>query len=184
MMLLKSYIQHARKLENSSGQRTGKVFSVFSVFILIPKKSNVKECWNNCTIILISHASKEMLKILKARLQQASNWELPDVLAGFRKGRGTRGQIVDIHWITQKSKELQNKKRYFCFIDYTKTFNCVDHNKLENSSRDGGTRPPHLPPENSVCKSRNNSLNRTWNNRLVPNWERSMSGVCTVTLLI
>ena len=110
--------------------------------------------------------------------------KLADIQVGFRKGRGTRGQIVDIHWITQKSRELQNKKRYFCFIDYTKTFNCVDHNKLENSSRDGGTRPPHLPPEKSVCKSRNNSLNRTWNNRLVPNWERSMSGVCTVTLLI
>ena len=84
-----------------------------------------------CQIIaLISHASKFMLKILQVRLQQYMNWELPDVQAGFRKGRGSRDQIVNIHWIIEKAKEFQKD---ICFIDYTKTFDCVDHNKLENS---------------------------------------------------
>ena len=87
-----------------------------------------------------------MLIILQARLQQYVNRELPDVLAGFRKGRGTRDQIADIHWITEKAREFQ-KSIYFCFIDYAKTFDCVDHNKLENSERDGNTRPPDLPLE-------------------------------------
>ena len=82
-----------------------------------------------------------MLKILQARLQQYVNHELPDVQAGFRKGRGTRDKIANIHWITEKARELQ-KNIYFCFIDYAKAFDCVDHNKLENSSRDGNTRPP------------------------------------------
>ena len=84
------------------------------------------------------------------------NRELPDVLAGFRKGRGTRDQIADIHWITEKAREFQ-KSIYFCFIDYAKTFDCVDHNKLENSERDGNTRPPDLPLEKSVCRSGSNS---------------------------
>ena len=97
-----------------------------------------------------------MLKILQARLQQYMNKELPDVLAGFRKGRGTRDQIANICWITEKAREFQ-KNICFCFIDYTKAFDCVDHNKLENSSRDGNTRPPHLPPEKSVCRSGSNS---------------------------
>ena len=84
-----------------------------------------------CQIIaLISHASKFMLKILQVRLQQYMNGELPDVQAGFRKGRGSRDQIVNIHWIIEKAKEFQKD---ICFIDYTKTFDCVDHNKLENS---------------------------------------------------
>ena len=78
---------------------------------------------------LISHASKVILKILQARLQQYTNHEIPDVQAGFRKGRGTRDQIADIHWINEKAREFQ-KNIYFCFIDYTKTFDCVDHNKL------------------------------------------------------
>ena len=82
-----------------------------------------------------------MLKILQARLQQYVNHELPDVQAGFRKGRGTRDKIANIHCITEKARELQ-KNIYFCFIDYAKAFDCVDHNKLENSSRDGNTRPP------------------------------------------
>ena len=88
-----------------------------------------------------------MLKILQASLQQYVNHELPDVQAGFRKGRGTRDQIANICWITEKAREFQ-KNIYFCFIDYAKAFDYVDHNKLENSSRDGNTRPPHLPLRN------------------------------------
>ena len=90
-----------------------------------------------------------MLKILQARLQQYVNCELPVVKAGFRKGRGTRDQITNIHWIIKKAREFQ-KSIYFCFIDYAKAFDSVDHNKLENSERDGNTKPPDLPPEKSV----------------------------------
>ena len=127
-----------------------------SVFIPIPKKGNAKECSDYCTIGLISHASKAMLKILQARFQQYVNFELLDVQAGFRKVRGTRDQIANIHWITKKARNFQ-KNVYFCFIDYAKAFDCVDHNKLEKSSRDGNTRPPDLPPVKSVCRSRSNS---------------------------
>ena len=127
-----------------------------SVFIPIPKKGNAKECSNYCTIALISHSSKLMLKILQARLQQYVNCELPDVQAGFRKGRGTRDQIASTRWIIKKAREFQ-KNIYFCFIDYAKAFDCVDHNKLENSERDGKTRPPDLPLEKPVCKSGSNS---------------------------
>ena len=95
----------------------------------IPKKDNVKECSNYCTVALISHTSKDMLKILQARLQQYVNHELPVVQHGFRKGRGTRDQIANICWIIRKAREFQ-KNIYFCFIDYTKAFDCVDHNKL------------------------------------------------------
>ena len=94
--------------------------------------SNSKECSNYRTIALISHTSKVMLKILQARLQQYMNCELPHVQAAFRKGRGTRDQIANIHWIIKKATEFQ-KNIYFCFIDYAKAFDCVDHNKLENS---------------------------------------------------
>ena len=97
-----------------------------------------------------------MLKILQARLQQYVNRELPNVQAGFRKGRGTSDQIANICWIIKKAREFQ-KNIYFCFIDYAKAFETVDHNKLENSSRDGNTRPLHLPPEKSVYRSRSNS---------------------------
>ena len=100
-----------------------------SVFIPIPKKGNPKECLNYHTNALISHASKVMLKILQAKLQQYVNRELPDVQAGFRKGRGTRNQITNICWIIENSKEFQ-KNIYFCFIDYAKAFHSVDHNKL------------------------------------------------------
>ena len=93
-----------------------------------------------------------MLKILQARLQQYVNRELPDVQAGFRKGKGTRDQIANIHWIMEKAREFQ-KNSYFCFIDYAKAFDCVDHNKLENSERNGNTRPPDLPSEKFVCRS-------------------------------
>ena len=100
-----------------------------SVFIPVPKKGNAKECSNYCAIALISHASKVMLKILQARLQQYVNRELPDVQAGFREGRGTRDQIANIHWIIEKAREFQ-KNIYFCFIDYAKAFDYMNHNKL------------------------------------------------------
>ena len=108
-----------------------------SVFIPIPKKGNTKECSNYHTIALISHASKVMLKILLARLQQYVNHELSDVQAGFSKGRGTRHQIANIHWIIEKATEFQ-KKIYFCFIDYAKSFDCVDHNKLWKNIQEMG----------------------------------------------
>ena len=97
-----------------------------------------------------------MLKILQARLQQFMNHEFPDVQAGFRKGRGTRDHTVNIHWIMEKAREFQ-RNIYFCFIDYAKAFDCVDDNKLENSSRHGNTRPPDLPPGKSVFRSGSNS---------------------------
>ena len=100
-----------------------------SVFTPISKKGNAKECSKYCTIALVSHNSKVMLKILQARLQQYVNHELPDIQAGFRKGRGTRDQIANIHWIVKKAREFQ-KSIYFCFIDYAKAFDYVDHNKL------------------------------------------------------
>ena len=100
-----------------------------SVFIPIPKKGNAKECSDCHTIALISHASKVKLKILQAGLKQYMNDELPDVEAGFRKGRGTRYQIANIHWIVEKARKFE-KNIYFCFIDYAKAFDCVDHNKL------------------------------------------------------
>ena len=97
-----------------------------------------------------------MLKILQAKLQKYVNGELPDVQAGFRKGRGARDQIANNCWIMEKAREFQ-KNIYFCFIDSAKAFDCVDQNKLENSERDGNTRPPDLPVEKSVCRSRSNS---------------------------
>ena len=104
-----------------------------SIFIPIPKKGNAKEC---------SHTSKVMLKILQARLQQYMNCELPDVQAGFRKGSGTRDQIANIHWIIENAREFQ-KTISFCFIDYAKTFDCVDHNKLWEIVQEMGI-PDHL----------------------------------------
>ena len=100
-----------------------------SIFISITKKSNAKECSNYCTTALISHTSKLMLKILQGRLQQYMNREFPDVQTGFRKGRRTRDQTVNICWIIKEAREFQ-KNIYFCFIDYAKAFNCVDHKKL------------------------------------------------------
>jgi len=119
-----------------------------SVFIPIPKKGSAKECSNYRTIALISHASKVMLKILQARLQQYVNRELPDVQACFRKGRGTRDQIANICWIMEKAKEFQ-KNIYFCFIDYAKAFDCVDHNKLRKILKEMGI------PEHLICLLRN-----------------------------
>ena len=106
------------------------------------KEGNAKECSNYCTIALISHASKVMLKILQARLQQYVNHELPDVQAGFRKGRGTRDHIANIYWTMEKAREFQ-KTIYFCYVDYAKAFDCVDHNKLWKILKEMGI-PDHL----------------------------------------
>ena len=119
-----------------------------SVFIPIPKKGNVKECSNYHTIALISHSGKVMLKILQSRLQQYVNQELPDVQAGFRKGRGTRDQIANIHWITEKARELQ-KNIHFCFIDYAKASDSVDHSKLKKILKELGI------PDHFTCLLRN-----------------------------
>ena len=112
-----------------------------SVFIPIRKKVSAKECSNYCAIALISHASKVMVNILQARLQQYVNRELPDVHAGFRKGRGIRDQIANIRWIIEKEREFQ-KNIYFCFIDYAKAFDCVDHNKLWKILKEMGIPDP------------------------------------------
>ena len=152
-MLWKCCTQYASKFGKlSSGHRTGEG----QLSSPTPKKGSAKECSKYHTIALISHASKVMLKILQARLQQYVNHELPDVQAGFRKSRGSRDQIAIIHWIIEKAREFQ-KNIYFCFIDYAKAFDCVDHNKLENSERDGNTRPPDWPLEKPVCRSGSNS---------------------------
>ena len=125
MMLWKCCTQYASKVRKlSSGHKTGKVS-----FHSNQKKGNAKECWNYRTIALISHTSKIMLKILRASLQRYVNLELPDVQAGFRKGRWARDQIANIYWIIEKAREFQ-KNIYFCFIDYAKAFVCVDHDKL------------------------------------------------------
>ena len=143
-MLWKRCTQYASKFGKlSSGHRTGK-----GVFIPIPKKGNAKESSNCRTIALISHASKVMFKILQARLQQYVNRELPNVQAGFRKGRGTRDQIANIPWIIKKAWEFQ-KNIYFCFIDYAKAFDCVDHNKLWKTLKEMGI------PERLTCLLRN-----------------------------
>ena len=111
---------------------------------------------NYRTIALISHASKVILKIFQASLQLYMNQKLPEVQAEFRKGRGTRGQIANFRWIIEKARKFQ-KNIYFCFIDYAKVFDCVDHNKLwKILKKDGNTRPPDLPPEKSVCRPRSN----------------------------
>ena len=128
-----------------------------------PQKSSAEECSNYRTIALISHASKVMLKILQDRFQQYVNQVCLDAQAEFRKGRGTKDQIANISWIIEKAREFQ-KNIYFCFIDYAKAFDCVDYKKLENSERDGNTRPPYLPPEKPVSRTRSKSQNWTWNN--------------------
>ena len=121
-----------------------------SVFIPITKKGKVKDCSNYCTIALISHTSKVMLKILQVRLQQYMNCELPNIQAGFRKGRATRDQIANILWIIERAREFQ-KNIYFCFIDYAKAF--VDHNKLWKILKEMGI-PDHLTCLlRPICKS-------------------------------
>src|SRR5574340_107678 len=153
------------------------------VFIPIPNKGNAKECSNYRTIALISHTSKVMLKILQARLQQYVNSELPDVQAGFRKGRGTRDQIANICWIMDKAREFQ-KNIYFCFIDSAKAFDCVDHKKLGKFGKRWEI------PDHVTCLLRNlyagqEAAVRTGHGtRLVPNRKRSTSRLYIVTLLI
>ena len=148
MTWINCYVQYVSKFGKlRSGYRTGK----------ISFHSNLKECSNYHKLALISHASKVTLKILQARLQQYVNWELSEVHAGFRKGRRTRDQIANICWITRKQANSRKTSISASLIMYTKAFDCVDHYKLENSSRDGNTRPPDLPPERSVCRSRSNS---------------------------
>ena len=127
-----------------------------SVFIPIPKKDNAKECSDYRTIALISHSSNIMLKILQARLQQDMNCELPDIEAGFRKGRGSRDQIANVHWIIGKAREFQ-KNIYFCSLTTSKTLIVLSKQTVENSSRNRNTRPPFLTPKKSVCRSRSNS---------------------------
>ena len=122
----------------------------------IPKKGKAKERSNYRAIALISYVGKVMIKIPQSRLPQYVNCELPDVQAGFRKGRGTRDQIANIPWIIEKAKEFQ-KNIYFCFTDYAKVFDCVDHNKMWKILRDGNTRPLYLSSEKPVCRSRSNS---------------------------
>ena len=137
MMLWKCCTQYASKFGKlSSGHRTGKG----QFFIPIPKKGNAKEWSNYHTTALISHARKVMLKILQARLQQYMNHELPYVQVGFWKGRGTKDQIANIRWIMEKAREFQEN---ICFIDYTKTFDCVDHNTLWKILKEMGI-PDHL----------------------------------------
>ena len=127
-----------------------------SVFIPILKKGNAKEFSNYCTVALTSHASKAMLKTVQARLPQYMNRELSDVQAGFRKGRGPRDQIANICWIIEKAREFQ-KNIYFCFIDYTKAFDCMNQNKLWKILKEMGIWDHDLPLEKSVCRTRCNS---------------------------
>ena len=154
-----------------------------SVFIPILKKDNAKECSNYHTIMLISNASKVMLKILQARFQQYVYQELPDIKVGFRKGRRTRDQIANICGIIEKVREFQ-KNIFFCFIDYIKPLTVWIIANCGKFLRDGNTRPPHLSPEKPVYKSRSNSYNLTWKNWLVPNWGRSRTRLYIVILFI
>ena len=152
MILWKCCTQYASKFGKlSRGHKAGKDQSSFqSQRKAMPKNAQTT------AVTLISHVSKVMLKILQAKLQQYMNCQLPDVQAGFRKGRGTRDQIANICWVIEKAKEFQ-KNIYFCFIDYAKAFDCVDHNKLWKIFWVGNTRSSDLPPEKSVCRSRSNS---------------------------
>ena len=128
-----------------------------SVFIPIPKKGNAKECSNYHTVALISHASKVMIKALQARFQQYVNHELPDVQAGFRKSRGTRGQIANIRWLIEKAREVQKKTSISALLTMPKPFTVWITTTVENSERDGNSRPPDLPLEKPVCRSGSNS---------------------------
>ena len=183
-MLWKSCTQYVSKFGKlNSSQRTGRGQFHFNPkekqcqrIFKLPHNCNAKECSNYHTITLISHTSKVMLKILQARLQQYVNQELRDVQAGFRKGRGTRDQIANILWIIEKAREFQ-KNIYFCFIDYTKAFDCVAHNKLENSEM---AIPDHL-----TCLLRNlyvgqEATARTRHGSM--GWFKIGKGICQVCI--
>ena len=177
MILWKCCIQYASRFgKHRSGHRTGKgQFSFQS-----QRKAVSQKCSNYCTIALISHASKVMFKILQARLQWYVNWKLPNVQAGFRKGRGITDQTSrsNIHWIIEKARESQ-KNIYCCFIDYAKAFDYVDHNKLENSSRDGNTRSPYLPPEKHTMQLKKQQLEHG-----TTDWLQIGKGVCQGCILL
>ena len=146
---------------------------------LIPEKGNVKKCSNYHTIALISHTSKVMLKILQARLQQCMNHELPDIQAGFRKGRGTRDQIANICWIIERAREFQ-KNIDFCFIDYAKAFNCVDHNELWTILQEIGI------PDYLTCLLRNPYADQEATVRIghgTTDWFQIKKGVCQSCIL-
>ena len=180
MMLSKCYTQYASKFGKlSSGHRTGKgQFSFQSQRKAMPKNAQM-------TTQLHSHASKVMLKFLQARLQRYVNHELPDVQAGFRKGRGTRDQIANIHWIMEKAREFQ-KNMYFCFIDYAKASDCVDHDKLWNILKEMGI-PDHLTCLLRNLYTRQEATVRTGHGSswtLVSNRKKSTSRLCIVNLLI
>ena len=153
MMLWKCCTQYACKFGKlSSGHRTGKgQFSFQS-----PKKGNGKECSSYCTIVLISHANKVMLKIIQTRLQQYVNCKIQNVQAGFRKGRGARDQIANICWIMEKTR-VPEKHLLLLYWLCQSLWLCRSQQTVQNSSRDGNTRPPYLHPEKSVCRSRTNS---------------------------
>ena len=153
MMLWKCCTQYASKFGKlGSGQGNGKGQFLFQS----PQKSDTKECSNYCTIALISHASKAMLKILQARLQQYMNCDLPDVQARFGKGRGSGHQISNIRWIIEKAR-VPEKLLLLLYLLCWSFWLCGPQQSVENSSRDGNTRPPDLPPEKPVCMSRSNS---------------------------
>ena len=157
-MLEKWCTQHASKFGKlSSGHRTGKGQFSFQ----FQRKAMQKKCSNYCTIALISHDSKVMLKILQARLQQYVNYEFPDVHAGFRKVRGTRDQITSIHWVIKKGREFQ-ENIYFCFINYAKAFDCVDHNKLWKTLKEMRI-PNHLKKnETRTLSTTIHKINSKW----------------------
>ena len=155
-------------LENSAWPQDWKRL----VFIPVPKKGNAKECSDYHTIALISHASKVMLKILQARLQQYMKHELSDVQAGFRKSRGTRDQIINIRWIIEKAKEFQ-KNIYFCFIDYSKASDCVGHHRLWKILKEMGVKNHLTCPLRNLYAGQETTVKLDRNNRLVPNQERS-----------
>ena len=152
-----------------------------SAFIPIPKKGNAKEYSNYFTIELIPHASKVMLKMLQDRLQQYMNGELPDVQAGFWKGRGIRDQVANIHWIVEKAREFQ-KNVYFCFIDYAKAFDCGSQQTGKFLERWEHQNTLHISWE--TCIRVKKQQNWTWKNWLVPNLARSTTRLYIVTLLI
>ena len=150
-----------------------------SVFIPIPKKGNPKECSNYCTVVLISHAHKLMLKILQAKFQQYMNREIPDVQADFRKGRGHRDQIASICWIIKKAREFRENV-YFCFIDYAKAFDCVACNKLWKILKEMGI-PAHL-----TCLLRNLNASQEATVRTghgTTDWVQIRKGVCQSCIL-
>ena len=153
-----------------------------SVFIPIPKKSNTKESSNYHTIALLLHASKVMLKILQARLQQYMTQELPAVQAGFRIGRGIRDQITSICQNHKKSKGIPEK--HLLLLECVKAFDCVIAANCELSLKRWEYQTPYLSPEKPVCELRSSIANWSWNNWLVQNWERSMTRLYIVTLLI